>query len=79
MTGELIPHVTSFAQDASERVRAADAAFAKSLQSLAASRANFAITQLRISQSEVLISAADRLILVLGREIISRPDSFEVA
>lgn len=64
----------TFILDASERTRAADLAFARSVGNVEASRAHFAITQLKISQSEALITAADRLIIVLGRAIISRHD-----
>lgn len=79
MAPQLFSYANPFVHDAFERVHAADVAIARSMQSLAISRAYFAITQLKISQSEVLISAADRLIVVLEREIVSRPDSASAA
>lgn len=68
-------HIDSFAHDAAEYSRAAHLSASRCVQSLALARANFANTQLRITQAEALISAADRLILALDQELISRPDS----
>lgn len=65
----------SFVHEASEYARAAELSVSRCIQSLALARANFANVQLRISQTEALISAADRLILALDQELISRTDS----
>lgn len=67
--------IPAFTKDAAERARLASSCIVRSFESMASARANFAVTQLRVSQSAALITAADKLIYVLDREIISRPDS----
>ncbi|HEV2324289.1 MAG TPA: hypothetical protein VGS10_10110 [Terracidiphilus sp.] len=72
---EAVVATPKFAEDAAERARLASYCIARSFESMASARANFAVTQLRVSQSAALITAADKLIYVLDREIISRPDA----
>lgn len=75
MAASTAAHSGFFTHDAAERARMTDKSILRSVRSLDSVRTNFADTHLKIRQSEVLISAADRLILALGRELISCPDS----